>query len=230
MGFVVKGSALPVSFVRRSPDVTEFRRSLAARAMCFFAERVDAAGVDPAVIEVEQRADGDGVIDCRVGPAGFMQRRDIGRTDVDRIAVDFVHKSEESLLGLRERRGFQVFDYRLDQRLVSQQFRRNCGVGLQSKGAIVARRCEGGNEFAQAGTDRSRFAHDRLREALKMLRRMRLKREQMPDLRVFRSVLPGVPDEIAEWAAGFRGFHVAEKHGFHGAEFLILRDQPPAPP
>ena len=222
--------AVPLSGVRGSPDVTGFRGSLAARAMCCFAESVDAAGIDPAVIEVEQRADGDGVIDCRVGPAGFMQGRDIRRTDVHGIAVDFVYKSEESLFGLRERRGFQVFDDSLDQCLVSQQFRRNCGVGLQSKGAIIARRCEGGDEFAQAGSEGSRFAHDRLREALKMLRRMRLKREHMPDLRVFRSILPGVPDEIVERTVGFRGFHVAEKHGFHGAEFPILREWPPAPP
>jgi len=191
----------------------------------FFTERVDAAGIDPAVIEVKKGADGDGVVDGLVEPTGFLKRGDVRRTDVNRIAVDLVYKTQQGLLGLRERRRFQVFDNGFDQRLISQQFRRNCGVGFQSKGAIVARRGVGGDEFTQAGTDGSGLAHDRLGEAFQMLRRTRLKREHVPDLRVFRSRLPGLPEEIAERAVGFRGFHVAEKHGFHGAEFLY----PPGP-
>ena len=34
-------------------------------------------------------------------------------------------------------------------------------------------------------------------------------------------LVPDEPDQIAERAVGFRGFHVAEKHRFHGAEHLL---------
>lgn len=96
-------------------------------------------------------------------------------------------------------------------------------IAPASASAALARgpKAAGGNQLAQPWTDRSRFAHDRLCEVLKMLRRLRLKREHMPDLRVFRSSLHGMPDEIAERAVGFRSLHVAEKHGYNSAEFPL---------
>ena len=42
-----------------------------------------------------------------------------------------VHETEERLVCVVEWRGFDVGEHRGDQRLVSEEFRRNCGVRLR---------------------------------------------------------------------------------------------------
>ncbi len=190
--------------------------------MRFFAERVHTGGVDPAVIEIEERTNRNGVIDGRIRPAGFVQRGDIRRSDVYRIAIHLIDEAQQDFLARRQRRRFEIFNNGCDQGFIPQQFRRNCGVGFHSKRAIIARGSVSRNELAQAGTERGRFAHDGLREALEVLGGMRLKCEQMPDLRVLGAGVAGGSDEIGERAFGFRGFHVAEKHGFHDVDLASV--------
>ncbi|MGI9070236.1 MAG: hypothetical protein ACR2JB_02625 [Bryobacteraceae bacterium] len=55
------------------------RAALAALSMCLVRESVDAGCIDPAVIEVEQRAYRAGVVDRLVNPAGFIYRPNIVR-------------------------------------------------------------------------------------------------------------------------------------------------------
>jgi hypothetical protein len=57
-----------------------------------------------------------------------------------------------------ERRSFEIAQHAPNQLLISQQFRRNCGVGLQSKRTIVAVRSAGRDEFPNAGAERRRSA------------------------------------------------------------------------
>jgi hypothetical protein len=198
--------------------------------MGFLAERVDTGRINPAVVEVEERADRNGVVDGGVRPAGLVQRGDIRRSDVNRIAIDFIDETQECLLGFGERRRRDILDDSRDQGFVPEQFRRNCGVRFQSKRAIVACRSVSGNEFAEAGAQRGGFAHDGLREALQVLGGMRLKREHVPDLWVLGAGFAGGLDEIPERALGFGGFHIAKKHGFHGVDLAIVPRRPVPPP
>ena len=208
------------SFVERRAYVTGLCGAFSTHPMPSLAKRMHAGSVDPSVIEIEKRANRDGIVDRRVRPAGVVQRRDIGGADVNRVAIHLIDEAQQRLLGFGQRRRFEIFDDGQDQGFVPEQFRRNCGVGLQSKRAIVARGSVGSDEFPQAGADRAGFAHDGLREALEVLRGLRLKREHMPDLRVLAAGVARGLDEIAERAFGFRGFHFTKKHGFHSADFL----------
>jgi len=69
--------------------------SFSALAMGLIGERVNSACVDPAVVEVEQGADGDGEVDPFVGPAGGVEELHIFRRDAGRVAVDLVDEAEQ---------------------------------------------------------------------------------------------------------------------------------------
>ena len=58
---------------------------------------MNAAGVDPAVVEIEQRADGNGVVNGLVCEAGLVKRVDVRRLYGDGIEIDFVDKAEQRL-------------------------------------------------------------------------------------------------------------------------------------
>ena len=60
-------------------------------------------GVDPAVIEIEQRADGDRVIDRLVVPASRPQGLHVFRAYPRRIGVDLLHEAEQRLVAIVER-------------------------------------------------------------------------------------------------------------------------------
>ena len=75
-----------------------------------------------------------------------------------------------------------------DQLFTPEQFRRNCGVGLQSKRTIVAVRSIGGDEFPETRAKRRWAPHDLLGKASQVICGLRREREQVPDLRVFRAV------------------------------------------
>ncbi len=68
------------------------------------AHRVNAARVDPAIVEVEQRADRDGVIDGFIRIAGLVQSFDIQRLNGNGIAIDLADEAEQRFLGIGKRR------------------------------------------------------------------------------------------------------------------------------
>ena len=115
--------------------------------MGFFAQRVNAGGVDPPIIEVEERANRNSVIDRGVRPASFVQRGDIRRPDVNRIAIYLIDEAQQRFFGFGQPRRFEVFDDPQNQGFVPKQFRRNCGVGFQSKRTIVSRGSVSCDEF-----------------------------------------------------------------------------------
>ncbi len=107
-------------------------------AVRFRRHRMDAGGVDPTVVEVEESTNGDGEIDRLIAPAVLVQQENIFGIDRRRMVVDLLHKAEKSLLLFRKRAILQILQDTRYQFFASQQFRRNCGVILRSKQAVVA--------------------------------------------------------------------------------------------
>ena len=99
--------------------------------------RLHAGGVDPAVEEVEQAADHNGIVNGFVGPAGQVQTLDIGDLDGRAVAVDFLDVGQQRFFSFRDGRGAIVFEYGFDLGSILEQFRRDRGVALDSKGAVV---------------------------------------------------------------------------------------------
>ena len=112
--------------------------SLSAYLVGLFGQRMDTAGIDPAIVKIEQRAHGDGEIDRLVIPSQCAQRNHVVGGNSRRIVVHFVHKSKQRFVLFIERGSFQIPQRSPDQLFTLQQFRRNCGVGFQSKRTIVA--------------------------------------------------------------------------------------------
>ena len=105
--------------------------------MCLVGQCVHAAGVDPSVVKVKQCACGDSEIDRFVIPTRIVQQCHILRPDAGRVIIHLVNKSEQGLVFFIQRGSFEIAKRTPDQFLASQQFRRNCGVRLQSKRTIV---------------------------------------------------------------------------------------------
>jgi hypothetical protein len=190
--------------------------------MRFIAHRVNAAGIDPTVIEVEKRADGDGVVDGFIGITGSLKNLDVGRPNCDRILIHLPYEAKERLLRMGEQGCFDIGQDACDQFVIAQEFRRDRGVGFCSKGALVQVRRVGGNEFADAGTQGGGFAEHLLSEALQMDRSVHLVREHMEDLRVLGTGTAHHVDGASVIVVAAMRFHVLEKHWVH---LEILRGQ-----
>lgn len=143
--------------------------ALAAGAVGFVGEGLDAGRIDPAVVEVEQGADGDGVVDLLVGPAGGVEGDHVVGGDGRGVRVDLVDEAEEGFFGVGEGRVFEVGEDLADEVFTAEEFRRDRGVGADSKGAMVAGGSEAGEEFAEAGGEGGFAVEDLLGEAGEML-------------------------------------------------------------
>jgi len=66
--------------------------------MRLVAHRVDAASVDPTVIEVKQGTHGYGVVNGLVREARFVKDGYIGRVDGHRVFIDLADEAEKSLV------------------------------------------------------------------------------------------------------------------------------------
>jgi hypothetical protein len=181
----------------------------------FIGKWVDPGGIDPAVVEVEEGADGDGVPDLFVVPTLLVERDHVGGTDVGRMVIDLVDEAEHGFLAVTEGRGIEVSEDGFDEGVVIVKFRRDRGVRLRSKRAMVALGGVGGDQFAEGRGQRSRFAEDLLGEAGEMLGGGGLEGEQMPDLRVLLAgLLHGVDGfGVGGWLVG--ALKTREKHGLH---------------
>ncbi len=72
--------------------------SLCSLPVCLIAHRVNAAGVDPTIVKIEERADGNGVVDRLVGITGLVQGLDIRRLNRNGIAIDLADEAEQRFL------------------------------------------------------------------------------------------------------------------------------------
>jgi hypothetical protein len=89
--------------------------SFAAFAVGFIGHRMHSGGVDPAVIEIEEGADGDGVVDRVVGPAGFVERLHIFGADVGGSEVHFGDEAQQGFFFFGQSGGFQIAEDAPDQ-------------------------------------------------------------------------------------------------------------------
>ena len=131
--------------------VPELRQTLARGFVVLRRHVVHAGGVDPAVVKIKQPADGDGIEDGLIGPAGAPHLVRIGGGYFIRAVVHFFDEGQEHFLFRAQSRAAEILQHALDQVFAAQQLRRNCGVGADSIRAVVLLGCECGNQLANAG-------------------------------------------------------------------------------
>jgi ABC-type phosphonate transport system ATPase subunit len=159
--------------VSKSPYVPMSRRPLPAQPMRHVRQRVHAGRIYPPVVEIEQRANRDGEENRVIVPFGFMQRLHVFRRDARRVAIHLVDEPEQRLVTVVQVRLLEVPQHAFDQLLVAQKFRRNCGVRLDSKRAVVAVGRIGRDELSDAWAEGRGPTKDFLRELRQVLRRPR---------------------------------------------------------
>jgi len=101
-------------------NVSVLGRSVGELQVSGVTHGVDSRGVDPAIIEVKERADRDREVNSLVSPSHFAQGRHVFRGDARRVVIHFADKAQEGLVFLRKRRGFQIFE-RLTNQLCTAQ-------------------------------------------------------------------------------------------------------------
>jgi len=84
--------------------------------------------VDPVVVELEQRANSDSIIERFIRPAGFANRISVGLADRRGILDHFLDERVERAILLRDRRRPDVVEYALNEVFIAQQLRRDRGV------------------------------------------------------------------------------------------------------
>jgi hypothetical protein len=148
----------PGVFRDSAANVPVERRALGTRAVHLVRQGVYTRRIDPPIVEIEQGADRDGKIKRFVRPARGARDVQIGVRDLRRLVIHLVDESKQRLVLFVESRRLQIGQDRVDQHGVTQEFRRNCGVGFQSKRAVIALRCIRRDELAYPGTERRRPA------------------------------------------------------------------------
>jgi len=190
--------------------------TFSADTVCLVGERVDPAGIDPAIVEVEQGANGDGEINGVILPAHGVERLDVSRLDAGRVVVHFGDEAEEGFVLCVEFGVFQIAQDPPDQFFIAQQFGRDRGVGLQSKWAVVVIGSESRDQLADTRTEGSRAAQDLLGKARQVNRGRGQIGEQMPDLGIFRAALLHGADHVRKRARLRILFDARQKHRLHG--------------
>ena len=79
--------------------------------MGFITHRVDAARVDPPVVEIEQRAYSNRVVNSLVRESSLVEDRDIRRMNGNGIVVHLSNKAKQNLLRFGEERCFDVGEH-----------------------------------------------------------------------------------------------------------------------
>lgn len=93
--------------------------------------------IDPPVVEIEKRADRDGVVNRFIRPPGFVQGLHVFRCDIRGIKIYFCNEPEEGFFTVRESRTLQVAQYTPDQIFAAEQFRCNCSVRFGSEWTVI---------------------------------------------------------------------------------------------
>src|ERR1017187_6650957 len=149
---------------------------------------MNTACVDPSIVKVEERAYGNGEIDRVVVPGHFVQGLHVMARDSWRIAIDLVDEAEQGLVLFVQSGGLQSLQDAPNQFLAAQKFRRNCGVRLQSKRAIVSIGGIRRNQLANPGAERPRASQDLLSESGQVFGSFWKIGEHVPDLRILAAV------------------------------------------
>jgi len=115
-------------------------RSLRTRCMGSVAHRVHTACVYPAIVEVEQSANGNRVIDCLVRVALRMQGFYVVPLNRMRLTIDLSNKPHQGFFRIRQARRLYIGKHALNQFLAAEQFRRDRGVRFRSKRTVIQMR------------------------------------------------------------------------------------------
>src|ERR1700683_4109127 len=95
-------SAVPVA------NVPVAGQMLSLLAMSFVGHFGYAAGGDPAIVEVEERAGSDGEVNGFVVPPGGAHALHIGGGESEQIAGNLRNEAKHGLVSLRQRRGLEI--------------------------------------------------------------------------------------------------------------------------
>lgn len=93
---------------------------LAALAMGLLREGVDSAGIDPAIVEIEECANGDGEINGLVVPALCVQWLHVASRNIGRIVIDFINKAQQRFIFIIQPTCLQIVENALDQFFAAQ--------------------------------------------------------------------------------------------------------------
>lgn len=207
-----------------APNIADGDGAAGARAVCFIRERVDTACIHPAVVEIEERADRDGIVDRVILPTVGSQGLHIGFRDGRRFVVHAIHKTEKRAFLLLEGTGLDAGENRPDEcfaiverALLGEQQRRDRGVRLRSKRTVVLCGGIGGDQLAEAGCEWAGFPHDLLGELGQVMGRSREEGEEAPDLGIL--LAAGVHNlyRVGVWGRFGIVLNPGKKHRFHGA-------------
>jgi len=80
---------------------------------------VHAAGIDPSIVEIEERTDGDGEVNGFVIPAGGSHETGVLGRNSGRLTIHLVNEPEQLLVFLIERGAVQIAKHAPDQFLTS---------------------------------------------------------------------------------------------------------------
>lgn len=89
--------------------------SSGAGAMGFIAHCVNTACINPAVIEVEQRAHRQRVVNGFVRVAHLMQSFDVSRANIHRVEINFTYKPEQRFLLIGKSRRLRIGKHAIHQ-------------------------------------------------------------------------------------------------------------------
>ena len=89
------------------------------------------------VVDVEERANVDRVLDRRIGKSHRAERSDIGGAHLFRPQRQFFEKAERRAQLRVERRAAPVIDHCFDEPVILQGQRRDRGVRLRSEDALI---------------------------------------------------------------------------------------------
>ena len=76
---------------------------------------MNAACIDPPVVEIEQCADGDRIVDGLIRESCLVKDRDVRRLNGNGIVVHLSDKPKQNLLRLGEQRSFHVREHARNQ-------------------------------------------------------------------------------------------------------------------
>lgn len=104
------------------------RQTMPGHFVCHRGHVAHSGRVDPVVVELEQRANGDRVIERFIRPAGLSRAIDILLANGSRVANHFLDERVERAILVREGRRPDVVQNTLDELPIAQQLRRDRGV------------------------------------------------------------------------------------------------------
>lgn len=192
--------------------------------MRFLAQGGDPRRIVPAVKEIEERANGEGIVDGLIVPARRNEGLHIFGANLMRARVDFLHEPQKQSFGFVNGRGLRIAQHRGNQILASQQFRRDRGVRLGSERAVIESRCVRGDHLAQAGRQWRRSAHQRVGHSLQMFGHVGTKGKQMPNTRHFNAApLCRRNQSWIRSLAARQFFHFTQEHGYCDIPRAVMR-------